>query len=229
MNKIAEGIFGRLSDILRSSADDLKDFSAVETTQEDCEVTQKRQVLRRITVLVDGDAAKIKESISRRDFKVVSDDMLKEVNEMFTSIIRNEKPKSKVKKPVKNQKVTIRKPKASLRDTSGKFLSLVTLRELLNKGLAEQIQSNMGKGNARSILNYRSGRFAKSATVKELTRTRDGAVTAFYTYMKYPYKTFEPGYAQGIPLTRDPKLLISKSIRQLAIELTINKFKVESR
>ena len=41
-------------------------------------------------------------------------------------------------------------------------------------------------------------------------------ITAFYTYMKYPYATFSDGGAQQSPKSRDPKLLIAKSIREIA-------------
>ena len=40
-------------------------------------------------------------------------------------------------------------------------------------------------------------------------------ITAYYTYMKYPYATFSEGGAQQYPKTRDPKLLITKSIKEL--------------
>jgi hypothetical protein len=41
-------------------------------------------------------------------------------------------------------------------------------------------------------------------------------LTAFYSYMKNPYSTFSQGGRQQNPRSRDPKLLISKSIRELA-------------
>lgn len=44
-----------------------------------------------------------------------------------------------------------------------------------------------------------------------------------YTYMKYPYQTFEPGFAQGSTF-RDPRLLIGQSIRELATQIMNEKF-----
>jgi hypothetical protein len=41
-------------------------------------------------------------------------------------------------------------------------------------------------------------------------------ITAFYSYMKNPYATFSGGGQQQYPRSRDPKLLISKSIREIA-------------
>lgn len=103
-----------------------------------------------------------------------------------------------------------------LRDRSGRFYSLASLQVLLDLMLEKQVEKNMGDGSREDILNYRSGRFAKSAKVERLVQSKSGLITAFYTYMKYPYQTFEPGFAQGSPLSRNPKLLISKSIHELA-------------
>ena len=112
-----------------------------------------------------------------------------------------------------------------LRDKSGKFFSLVRLSELLDSRLEEAIKRNMGTGGATNVLNYRSGRFAKTVSINRVTLGRSGQATIFYDWMKYPYETFSPGFAQGQIATRDPKLLISKSIRQIASELISNKFR----
>ncbi len=77
--------------------------------------------------------------------------------------------------------------------------------------MAERIKHNMGTPR----LNNRTGRFAESARVQNATIDGNGTIRLPYTYMKYPYQTFEPGFAQG-SLARDPKTLISKSIRELA-------------
>ena len=91
-----------------------------------------------------------------------------------------------------------------MRTTSGQFTSLVSLQNLLNQGLASQIQKNMGKGDRRDILNYRSGRFAESAKVETMSQSREGMITAFY---------------------RDPKLLISKSIREIGATMVGNRMR----
>lgn len=113
-----------------------------------------------------------------------------------------------------------------LRDTKGRFYSLANLQVLLNSHLQHVISANMGSepqpGGQRKLLNYRTGRFASSATVERLTQSKQGMITAFYSYMRYPYQTFEPGFAQGSPKTRDPKLLIAKSIREIAATRVAN-------
>jgi hypothetical protein len=83
----------------------------------------------------------------------------------------------------------------------------------------------MGMGTDRNILNYRTGRFAASARVEKMSQSREGMITAFYSYMKNPYQTFEPGYRQGSPKTRDPKLLISSSIRDIAATKVANRLR----
>jgi hypothetical protein len=116
------------------------------------------------------------------------------------------------------------KPK-QLRTLQGRFTSLSTLLGIINRNLHDTIHQNMGTGDRKDILNYRTGRFAHSAEVTRLTQGREGMLTAYYTYMKYPYQTFEPGFAQGSPRTRDPKLLISKSIREIAGQQVSNRMR----
>lgn len=94
--------------------------------------------------------------------------------------------------------------------------NIISLQNLINQNLAKQIQSNMGTGSATKVLNYRTGRFAESAKVERMSESRQGMITAFYSYMRNPYGTFAEGGAQEFPTSRNPKLLIAQSIRQLA-------------
>jgi len=96
--------------------------------------------------------------------------------------------------------------------------SLTGLQALLNATLVERVKQNMGSGNRRDILNLRTGRFAESVKVERLSESRAGMITAFYTYMRNPYGTFSEGGRQQNPRSRDPKLLIAKSIREIAQE-----------
>ena len=107
--------------------------------------------------------------------------------------------------------------------TSG--MSLISLQTLLNTHLQDVISANMGAGNATSILNYRTGRFAASATVERMSISREGMISAFYSYMKYPYATFSQGGKQAEPPSRDPKLLIAKSIREIAATKVANRMR----
>jgi hypothetical protein len=102
----------------------------------------------------------------------------------------------------------------------------IDLLSLINNNLAEQIRKNMGSGYSRNVLNYRTGRLAESAKLVKVSTSRQGLITAFYTYMKNPYATFSAGGRQQYPRSRDPKLLISKSIRELATAAAISNLRV---
>lgn len=103
--------------------------------------------------------------------------------------------------------------------------NLTSLQRLLDANLVQQIKQNMGDGTRRDILNLRSGRFAESVRVERLSESRAGMITAFYTYMRNPYATFSEGGLQSSPRTRDPKLLISTSIREIAQQLVGNRLR----
>jgi hypothetical protein len=102
---------------------------------------------------------------------------------------------------------------------------VVNLQLLLQSRLQEQLVKNMGTGNARNVLNYRTGRFAASASIDRITTSREGMVSVFYNYMRNPYGTFSEGGLQQSPRTRDPKTLISKSIREIGASLAYNRMR----
>lgn len=140
------------------------------------------------------------------------------------------KGKSSIKKAKdslvkQKQKIKSVKAKNSSTKLSAGTLSLTNLKNLLDAQLQDVVSANMGDGNNRDILNYRTGRFASSVKVEKLSQSRDGMIAAFYTYMKYPYATFSAGGRQQYPASRDPKLLISKSIREIAAETVSNRLR----
>lgn len=103
--------------------------------------------------------------------------------------------------------------------------SLVSLQSLLDANLVERVKANMGSGSSRTVLNLQTGRLAESAKVERLSESRAGMITAFYSYMKNPYATFSDGGQQSSPKSRDPKLLISKSIREIAATQVANRLR----
>jgi hypothetical protein len=104
-------------------------------------------------------------------------------------------------------------------------LDLTSLQNLINRQLQDVISANMGDGDSRNVLNYRTGRLASSAKVEYMSQSRAGMITAFYSYMKNPYATFSDGGKQQYPRSRDPKLLISKSIREIAAQQVGNRLR----
>lgn len=119
-------------------------------------------------------------------------------------------------------------PKTVKLNTFSVPASAINLSDILvkiNASIHEQIKRNMGTGNSRNVLNYRTGRFAQSVKVERLSESRQGMITAFYSYMKNPYATFSEGGRQQFPRSRDPKLLISKSIREIAQTMVNNQLR----
>ena len=104
-------------------------------------------------------------------------------------------------------------------------VDLINLQQIINSQLQDVISANMGNGTSRNVLNYRTGRLAGSARVESMSKSRQGMITAFYTYMKNPYATFSDGGKQSLPKSRDPKLLISTSIREIAQQIVSNKLR----
>ena len=112
-----------------------------------------------------------------------------------------------------------------VRTATGQFYSLASLQSLINDLLPRYMEKNMGTGTAKAVLNYRSGRLAESPKVERLSVSREGMISAFYSYMRNPYGTFSQGGAQGSPASRDPKLLISTSIREIAATKVANRMR----
>jgi hypothetical protein len=111
-----------------------------------------------------------------------------------------------------------------LQDPRGRFTSLISTTSIINSLLYGAMKNNM----TPPALQFRTGRLASSAKVTKMSFTREGQLTAFYTYMKRPYQTFERGHKQGNEF-RDPRRLINKSIREVARMYIHKKFELKTR
>lgn len=132
---------------------------------------------------------------------------------------------AEIKKDNAKEIAELKRLREKIKNSTVATKSIVGLESLLRTRLALQIRKNMGTGNAKNILNYRTGRFANTVTIDHITQSRAGMVSVFYDYMRYPYATFSEGGAQGYPKSRDPKLLISKSIREIGASLVSNRMR----
>lgn len=137
---------------------------------------------------------------------------------------------TKITAEIKKTKQQVKKLKQSVKAVpqikkTAVGLSHTALQRILDATLVERIKQNMGTGTNRTVLNLRTGRFAESVRVVRLSESREGMITAFYTYMKNPYATFSEGGRQQYPRSRDPKLLIAKSIREIAQEHVANRLR----
>ena len=88
----------------------------------------------------------------------------------------------------------------------------------LNQRINQKVEENMGSPRLTS----RTGRFASSVRITDVTQTPKGFPSIGYTYMKSPYQTFEKGYARGSE-DLDPRRLIEFSIRELAAEMALGR------
>lgn len=130
--------------------------------------------------------------------------------------------KNKLKK-LEQELATAKNVKISAQGS--KQTNLSSLLAVLNSQIQDVVSANMGSGSNKEVLNYRTGRFASSVNVERLTQSREGMITAFYSYMQNPYATFSDGGKQSSPKSRDPKLLISKSIREIAAQRVANRMR----
>lgn len=90
---------------------------------------------------------------------------------------------------------------------------------IINQQLPQVVAQNMRE----PALVNRTGRFASSVRAVDMVQTPQGFPSIGYTYMKNPYQTFEQGYAQG-STDADPRRLIDKSIREIAVQFAIGRF-----
>lgn len=156
--------------------------------------------------------------------RVVTSKVVLNTNKVSSILSGSKKATSKLNATITNPSVAfpnIKRPtKPNLPKVSGSTADLSKLLVILNSQLKQQIQRNMRK----PALQNRTGRFAQSAKVERLSESRQGMITAFYSYMKSPYQTFEPGFKQGSE-ARNPKTLISKSIREIAASIVGNRLR----
>lgn len=117
--------------------------------------------------------------------------------------------------------------KPRVRVKSGSSLpDIRALIGLLNERLPQQVAKNMES----PALNYRTGRFASSVRVTDITSTSKGLPSIGFTYMKNPYQVFEyPGSGNSLaqnpfPGARDPRSLIDKSIREIMAQFIVGRF-----
>jgi len=107
--------------------------------------------------------------------KRVDSKVLKAKTLIQAKTVKSGKPKPAPTKPI------VKKPRTEQRVESE---SLASLQRILDQLLVLQVKQNMGGGGRTDILNLRTGRFAESVKVERLSQSREGMITAFYSYMK---------------------------------------------
>lgn len=187
-----------------------------------------------------GLIADMTEEASKPFTKAAQEDVIKTLVDSFKTKNKRTKKKTKAKKfaPIQDS-IDIRKPsktgkRAQRRNISiggaalfrtasgkpqGKTKSLASIKSKINSKLPTEVRRNMGK----PALTNRTGRFSNSV---ELVKLRQGPKTVIgeYAYMDNPYKTFENQGQRKWPSGYNPKPLITKSIRNLALQHVEAKF-----
>jgi hypothetical protein len=120
--------------------------------------------------------------------------------------------------PFKEAK-TRRRSTSSKSRVSKSPTSIVAMIGIFNQQLPNRVMKNMGAPR----LTNRTGTFANSVRVTDITKTAQGFPSIGYTYQKSPYQTFEVGGRQG-STDYDPRNLINQSIREIAVQFAMGRF-----
>lgn len=111
---------------------------------------------------------------------------------------------------------------------SKKIATAKGLQYQLNRKMRKNLQATMGKGFAVKMLNYRTGRFAKSVIILDLQQINKRDFIAHTSYLFDPYRR---AFAAGKFLNRgfigrEPREIIRKGIRKSLKELRLGRLRV---
>ncbi len=113
-------------------------------------------------------------------------------------------------------------PKQGNEDFAQKIKGLLKVKRAINARLPAEVRRNMGSA---STLNNRTGRFSNSAEVTQILPAAQTLMVK-YSYRLDPYETFENRGKRRWPAGYNPKPLIAKSIRGLALGLVDEKLTI---
>jgi hypothetical protein len=196
--------------------------------------TQLDNILAQIDVInLEGSDSHYTKTI-KTIFNSFAEDLGK-VPSVKTNIKVKKIDKSKVKKVTSIEKVSTKDKKiefkgkrvaakrsAEVRETPESKINLRTLIPRFNALLPPTVKKNM----VFPALRNRTGRFAQSTRIVDITQTPKGFPSIAYTYQKFPYQVFEPGRGR-LPWAdedRDPRKLIEASIREIAVGIMDQRF-----
>ena len=148
-----------------------------------------------------------------------------------------------IKAGAKNQKKPIKKEPASATDKIKGKVQVTRSQNVEKLKLQHQAESLSRLTGLKRLLNLRitpyviarmippalvnrTGNFANSVKIAEISRTSGGFLSIGYTYQRSPYDVFDPvlGRAPWNKPTRDPKKLIDRAIRDAAKDLITERF-----
>ena len=165
-------------------------------------------------------AFKSKKGVNNTQFKAVAKTQRKTTASKVKKLkqpvflIKGGGPSSQTKAPSGGRSSPEKGNTRAPEDAGRTAATLLKYRAAMNKKLPARVQQNM-TGNA---LTNRSGRFANSARIEMMSPAAQTLMVKF-TYRLNPYETFENTGKRKWPTGYNPKTLIAKSIRQLALEM----------
>jgi len=175
-------------------------------------------------------AIKLFENIDITELKgspTIVDDVLEVITEAVDPKRKPKRRKTKARPKKKKlaasgyTKARKRKLKAVNQRRKSVASSPLNLVVLINKELPDTVRKNM---QAPGLVN-RTGRFADSVKITDVAQTPQGYPSIGYTYQRDPYEVFEmgTGNVRATP-ERDPRVLIDKSIREIAAQFALGRF-----
>ena len=128
------------------------------------------------------------------------------------------KKKSSARKVTKARKPTLTRGVVTKAKQS--TVSTATLLGILNSRINDVVANNMGAPRLENV----SGRFAGSVRIVDIAKTTKGFPSVGYTYMREPYGVYESTSGSRFSsIERDPRILIDRSIREIAAEIALGR------
>jgi hypothetical protein len=158
--------------------------------------------------------------VRRKNVKVKSDNFKIDLTKTAKETKKANKKVKKVKP--KNLQLGALKGLKAPGPKKSSAASNISMIALINQKLPRTVKNNMGAPG----LENKTGRFAESVRVTDISQTARGFPSIGYTYRKNPYQIFEKGAGKPpwATVDRDPRKLIDKSIREIAAELLTARF-----
>jgi len=161
---------------------------------------------------------KVTDPFKKRGAKVVTEDTkIDKSSKMPVQLSKKVQAKQQKSKGKRTPRSIPGGPKTKERQSS---FNINTLLAILNQRLPDKVAGNMGAPR----LENRTGRFASSVRVMDITQTRQGFPSIGYTYQRQPYGVFEAtSGSRFADQQRDPRTLIDASIREIAAEYALGR------
>jgi len=171
------------------------------------------KIVKDVSALAMG--KKIKGTKTRAGNKVKID---KPTRGKKTNVARKHAKLTQKAKSVRNKAARETKKGTKGKESATENQDLFKLEKLIQKRLPAEVRRNMG----RPALRNQTSTFSNSVQLESLRPTAQG-ISGEYSYQLSPYETFENTGSRRWPTGYNPKPLIAKSIRNLAMQYTEQK------